>query len=91
VTCSSGSRNEPPQPHQSRKRSRIHYVEPTTSPLGIKKRDLMKYLAVILAIALGVAAIVYGEADDSPGAQLLGVLLVVGAVVLGVRMVRRRR
>jgi drug/metabolite transporter (DMT)-like permease len=51
----------------------------------------VKYFAVILAIALGVAAIVYGEHDDSPGAQLIGVLLIVGAVVLGVRMVRRSR
>jgi drug/metabolite transporter (DMT)-like permease len=51
----------------------------------------MKYLAVILAIALGVAIIVYGGHDDSPGAQLIGVLLIVGAVVLCVRMVRRSR
>ena len=51
----------------------------------------MKYLVVILAIALGVAAIVYGGFDDSPGGQLLGVLLIVGAVVLGVRMARRSR
>ncbi len=45
----------------------------------------MKPLLAILATALGVAAIVLGEADDSPGLQLLGVLLVVGAVALGVR------
>ena len=51
----------------------------------------MKYFAVILAIALGVAVIVYGGHDDSPGAQLIGVLLIVGAVVLCVRMVRRSR
>ena len=51
----------------------------------------MNYFAVILAIALGVAVIVYGGHDDSPGAQLIGVLLIVGAVVLGVRMVRRSR
>ena len=51
----------------------------------------MKYFAVILAIALGVAVIVYGGHDDSPGAQLIGVLLIVGAVVLSVRMVRRSR
>ena len=51
----------------------------------------VKYFVVILAIALGVAAIVYGGFDDSPGGQLLGVLLSVGAVVLGVRMVRRSR
>jgi drug/metabolite transporter (DMT)-like permease len=51
----------------------------------------MKYLVAILVIALGVAAIVYGGHDDSPGAQLIGVLLIVGAVLLGVRMVRRSR
>ena len=51
----------------------------------------MKYLAVILAIALGVAIIVYGGHDDSPGAQLIGVLLIVGAVAVVVRMVRRSR
>ena len=49
------------------------------------------YFAVILAVALGVAVIVYGGHDDSPGAQLIGVLLIVGAVVLCVRMVRRSR
>jgi hypothetical protein len=51
----------------------------------------MKYLLVMLVIAVGTAAIVYGEADDSPGGQLVGVLLVVGAIVLGVRMVRRSK
>jgi predicted cobalt transporter CbtA len=51
----------------------------------------MKYLAVVLAIAIGVAAVVYGEGDDSPGLQLLGAVLVVAAIVFGVRTVRRSR
>jgi drug/metabolite transporter (DMT)-like permease len=51
----------------------------------------MKYFVAILAIAIGVAGVVAGEADDSPGLQLLGVLLIIGAIVLGVRMVRRSR
>jgi drug/metabolite transporter (DMT)-like permease len=51
----------------------------------------MKYFVAILVIALGVAAIVYGGADDSPGGQLIGVLLIVGAVAVVVRMVRRNR
>jgi hypothetical protein len=54
----------------------------------------MKYLLAALAvlvIALGVAGIVLGEADDSPGLQLLGAVLVVGTIVYGVRAVRRGR
>ena len=51
----------------------------------------MKYLALVLAVAVGVAAVVYGEGDDSPGLQLLGAVLVVAAIVIGVRTVRRSR
>ena len=51
----------------------------------------MKYLVAILVFALGVAGIVGGGYDDSPGAQVLGLLLVVVAVVLGVRAARRGR
>ena len=51
----------------------------------------MKYLVAVLLLAIGVAGVVAGEADDSPGLQLLGVLFVVGAVVLGVRTARRSR
>ena len=51
----------------------------------------MKTLLALLAIALGVAAVVLGGADDSPGLQLIGVLLVVGAVTLSVRTARRSR
>ncbi|WP_199723370.1 MULTISPECIES: hypothetical protein [unclassified Micromonospora] len=54
----------------------------------------MKYvlvIAVILVVALGVAGIVLGEADDSPGLQLLGVVIVVGAIAFGVRSARRGR
>ena len=44
----------------------------------------------VLAIAISVAGVVAGGADDWPGLQLLSVLLIIGAVVLGVRMVQRR-
>ncbi|MGA9872398.1 MAG: hypothetical protein WBQ44_14820 [Rhodococcus sp. (in: high G+C Gram-positive bacteria)] len=36
-------------------------------------------LAAVLVAAAGGAAFVYGGADDSPGLQLIGVILVVGA------------
>ncbi|WBB70049.1 hypothetical protein [Micromonospora sp. WMMD812] len=54
----------------------------------------MKYvlaLVALLAIAIGVGGILYGEADDSPGLQLLGGALVVGAFAFGVRIARRDR
>ncbi len=43
----------------------------------------------LLVIALGIAAIVLGEADDSPGLQGLGGLLVLGTGGLGVWRARR--
>jgi hypothetical protein len=60
------------------------------------KGDLMKRFVTILApvlgvVAIGVAAIVYGEADDAPGLVLLGILLIVGALAFGLRPDLRRR
>ncbi len=49
----------------------------------------MKYVLTVLAVVIGVAAFVYGGADDSPGLQLLGAVIVVSAVVFGVRTIRR--
>ena len=42
-------------------------------------------VVALLLVALGVAGVVAGGADDSPGLQLLGALLIIGAVVLGIR------
>ncbi len=73
------------------------YVDSATGTTGggsACERTLMKYFVAVLAvlvIAIGVAGVVYGEADDSPGLQGLGVLLVLGAVALAVRTVRRSR
>ena len=49
----------------------------------------MTFVLAVLVFVTGVAAFVYGGADDSPGLQLLGVVIVLGAVTLVVR--RRRR
>ena len=54
-------------------------------------KPVLAVLAALLATAIGVAAIVLGEADDSPGLQGLGVLLIVGTVALGVRARQRRQ
>jgi drug/metabolite transporter (DMT)-like permease len=55
----------------------------------------MSYLVIglltALGIALGVAGVIFGGADDSPGLQLIGVVIAIGTVVLSVRALRRRR
>jgi hypothetical protein len=51
----------------------------------------MKYVVAVLVLALGIAGVVAGEADDSPGLQLIGVVLAVGAIALGVRTAAQRR
>jgi len=49
------------------------------------------YAVAILLVVLGIVGVVAGGIDDSPGLQLLGLLLIVGATVLGLRTARRRR
>ena len=46
----------------------------------------------LIAIGVGIAAagIYIGETDDAPGAALTGILLMIGAVVLGIRTARRK-
>ena len=51
----------------------------------------MRYALAVLGLVLGIAAVVAGGADDSPGLQVIGVVLAVGGVGLLVHTVRRRR
>jgi predicted PurR-regulated permease PerM len=48
--------------------------------------------ACVVAIGVAIAAIGFyiGHTDDAPGAGLLGILLMIGALVLGVRIARRK-
>lgn len=48
----------------------------------------MKYFLALVGLAIGLAGFVYGEADDSPGLQLLSALLVLGVIVFGVKTAR---
>jgi hypothetical protein len=49
------------------------------------------FLAAALAVAaIGVTAAMHGEADDAPGLALIGIVLIVGAIALGVRAGQRR-
>ena len=60
----------------------------TEAPKGTPR---MKYVVAVLAIALAVVGVVAGGIDDSPGFQLLCVVLIVGAVVVIVRTALRSR
>ena len=51
----------------------------------IKALDL-----VVIGIAIAAAGIYVGDTDDAPGAALGGILLMIGAVALAVRIVRRK-
>ena len=58
------------------------------------KPSVTKYVKALGIIAIGaiicVALIWLGDYDDAPGASLAGILLMVGSVVLGVKIVRRK-
>jgi hypothetical protein len=47
-------------------------------------------LFMVIGIALGVTAVIAGGYDDSPGAQLLGLVLVIATLGLGIRALRRQ-
>jgi len=51
--------------------------------------QISRVVLSILAMAFGVFMIVYGEMDDSPGGQLLGLLAVI-AVIWGAVKSRKK-
>ena len=60
-------------------------------PMKTSAKNILLALGLI-AIGVGIAAagIYIGETDDAPGAALIGILLMVGAVTLGMRITRRK-
>ena len=53
--------------------------------------SLLKALGlVVIGVVICAGAIYLGETDDAPGASLAGVLLMLGALVLAVRVARRK-
>lgn len=46
---------------------------------------------VVIGLAAAAVGIFVGETDDAPGAALIGILLLLGAVSLALRMAWRRR
>ena len=53
--------------------------------------DIVSALAIAAIAALGGGFAVFAGYDDAPGGVLLGMLLVAGAAVLGLRTLHRRR
>lgn len=51
----------------------------------------MRWLGAAVLLVLGVAAVVAGGWDDSPGLQGIGVLLALAAAAVMRRALRRRR
>jgi len=45
---------------------------------------------VVIGVAIAAAGIYVGDTDDAPGAALIGMLLMIGAMVLAVRIARRK-
>jgi hypothetical protein len=47
------------------------------------------FVPALAVVAIGVTAAMHGEADDAPGLALLGILLIVGALAVAVRIAQR--
>jgi tetrahydromethanopterin S-methyltransferase subunit C len=45
---------------------------------------------IAIGLAIGAAGIYIGDKDDAPGGALMGILLTIGAIVVGVRVARRK-
>jgi hypothetical protein len=54
------------------------------------KNVVMALGLVATGVALAAAGIYVGETDDAPGAALIGIVLMIGAVALAVRTARRK-
>ena len=54
------------------------------------KNLVMAFGLIVVGVAICAAGIYIGDTDDAPGASLIGILLLIGAVVLGVRVARRK-
>ena len=55
------------------------------------KNSVLALSLVALGVALSATGIYIGETDDAPGAALIGILLMIGAVAFAVKIARRKR
>jgi len=54
------------------------------------KSKILYWVSKILAILLGVFFVVFGESDDSPGLQGLGLILIITTVVIAIRNKKKK-
>jgi hypothetical protein len=47
------------------------------------------FAPALAVVAVGVTAAMHGEADDAPGLALIGIILIVGALAIAVRIAQR--
>ena len=53
-------------------------------------KNLVLALSIAIMAAVGGGLAVFSEFDDAPGGVLLGLLLIIGAVVVGMSTAQRR-
>ena len=63
----------------------------TGSLMPSSVRNVVMALGLVaIGVAIAAAGIYIGDTDDAPGAALMGILLMIGAVALAVRTARRK-
>ena len=53
--------------------------------------NMIKILCFIILIMFGVFIFIYGGYDDSPGAQGLGLLVVIIGIIYFIKIIKRKR
>jgi hypothetical protein len=55
-----------------------------------RTKVVMAFGLVAIGVTMAAAGIYVGETDDAPGAALIGIVLMIGAMALAVRTARRK-
>lgn len=53
------------------------------------KNRILHWFFKILTIFLGIFFIVFGEQDDSPGAQMIGLVIVVAVIIATIKSIKK--
>lgn len=59
--------------------------------MNLSPRNLLTAIGLlVIGVAIAAGGIYVGETDDAPGAALIGIVVMLGLVALGVKIVRGR-